>query len=96
MRFAYEEAVRNLPEDNNLSRLFLDRWFQHLDGGRKERTICDLALVQAMIFPEWAETSTVTTSKDNGARKIHYFSSIDAIKMKEEFFRAMNDFMEER
>ncbi|MEM8887343.1 MAG: nucleoside hydrolase [Bacteroidota bacterium] len=96
MKFGYEETAENLPKESNLSRLLLDRWYEHLDGGRKERVLWDLALIQAMIFPEWADKTTITTSKDYGGRQIHYYSSIEAKKMKEEFFKAMNSFKDQK
>lgn len=96
MQFGYEETVDKLPEKSNLSKLLLDRWYEHLDGGRKERIIWDLALIQAIIFPDWAEQEVITTSKDNGERQIHYFSSIAAEKMKEEFYQAMNKFHDQK
>ena len=92
MKFSYEETEAKLPSENRVSKLLLERWYQHLDGGRKERTIWDLALIQAIIFPEWAEKTEIITSKDNGQRKIYYYSSIDAKKMKEEFFNAIQQF----
>ena len=96
MKFIYEETAKKLPEETNLSKLLLARWHQHLDGGRKERILWDLALIQAIIFPEWTTKKIVTTSKDNGERKIHYFSSIAAKKMKEEFFIAMHKFNDQK
>ena len=89
MKFGYDETVNNLPKDSSLTRLLLDRWFEHLDGGRKERVLWDLALIQAMIFPEWATKKTITTSRDNGERQVHYYSTIEAEKMKKEFFEVM-------
>ena len=96
MKFGYEETEKSLPKESKLSRLLLDRWYQHLDGGRKDRVLWDLALIQAMIFPEWAEKTTITTSRDNGERLIHYYSSIKVEKMKEEFFKAMNTFNDQQ
>ncbi|MEM6802802.1 MAG: nucleoside hydrolase [Bacteroidota bacterium] len=96
MKFDYAETVERLPKGSNLSRLLLDRWFQHLDGGRKERVIWDLALIQAIIFPEWAETSIIRTSKDHGERQIHYYSLIEAKNMREEFFEAINSFQKQK
>ena len=90
MEFDYQETENNLPK-NKLSKLILDRWYTHLDGGRKKRILWDLALIQAIIYPEWTETTTITTSRDNGARKIHYYSEIDSDKMKEEFFKKLNE-----
>lgn len=92
MKFNYEETAKKLPEENNLTKLLLERWNQHLDGGRKERIIWDLALIQAIIFPGWVRKETIVTSKDNGEREIHYYSFIDDMKMKEEFFKQMNQF----
>ena len=90
MEFQYEETEQNLPQGHRLSRLLLDRWYEHLDGGRKKRILWDLALIQAIIFPDWSEIKTITTSKDNGERKIHYYSAIQAEKMKAEFFETIN------
>jgi len=92
MKFFYKETEEKLPKQNKVSRLLLERWFDHQDVGRKERILWDLALIQAIIYPDWAGKTTITTSKDNGERVIHYYSSIDAEKMKEEFFRAMNTY----
>ena len=88
MEFSYEETEKNLPK-NNLSRLILDRWYEHLDGGRKKRILWDLALIQAIIYPQWSTIKSITTSKDHGAREIHYYSTIEVKKMKEEFFKKM-------
>lgn len=92
MKFQFEETSAQLPEGHSLSRLLLDRWYEHLDGGRKQRVLWDLALVQAMIFPEWAQKKTITTTKDYKERTIHYFIAIDSAKMKAEFFKAMKEF----
>ncbi|MEO0896856.1 MAG: nucleoside hydrolase [Bacteroidota bacterium] len=89
MVFSYEETEKALPKDNRLSKLLLDRWYDHLDGGRQERVLWDLALIQAILFPDWTTQKTITTSKDYGERKIHYYSAIDAAKMKAEFFQLM-------
>lgn len=92
MEFDYAETKNKLPADSGLSRLLLDRWYDHLDGGRKQRILWDLALVQALIFPQWVTEKTIITSKDHGSRPIHYYTSIDVEKMKTEFFATMNEF----
>ena len=93
MTFDFAETKEKLPQDHSLSRLLLDRWFEHLDGGRKSRTIWDLALIQAIRHPEWATTQTIMTSKDNGSRIITFYKSIDAEKMKNDFFLQVNSFL---
>ena len=96
MQFDYEETRSKLHAGHSLSRLLLDRWFEHLDGGRKNRVIWDLALIQAMIHPELAQVVTITSSKENGSRQIFMYSDIDANKMKEEFFEKINEFMQQQ
>ena len=89
MTFYYQETEERLPAHHRLSQLLLDRWMQHLDGGRKQRVIWDLALIQAILFPQWTTSKEIITSKDNGQRTIIYYTSIDAEKMREEFFQTM-------
>lgn len=55
-----------------------------MDGGRYSRTIWDVALIQAMIHPEWTEEIKVSTFENPN---VSIYSKIDAISMKEEFFR---------
>jgi len=91
MKFNFKETKEKLPS-NNLSALLLDRWYQHLDGERKERIIWDLALIEAILFPEWAKQTEIITSKDNGQRTIHYYSFIEVEKMKGDFISVMQQF----
>lgn len=95
MRFDFAETVNHLRGKHTLGDFLLDRWTNHLDGERKERTIWDLALIQAMIHPEWAEEVIITTSKDSGNKKVYYFKSIDAKKMKAAFFEKINAFFKQ-
>ncbi len=95
MTFSYEETVEAFDESSTLQNFLLERWYKHLDGGRKERTIWDLALIQAIIHPEYAEEVKITTSKDHGNREVYYYRSIDAEKMKAEFFKTLNDYLKQ-
>lgn len=90
MTFTMQETKEHLEADHPIGELLLDRWYDHLDGGRQERVIWDLALVQAIIHPAWAEKKTITTSKDYKHRTIYYYSSIDTQKMKQDFFVRIN------
>ena len=94
MTFKMEETEAAFRGKHSLGNILCDRWYNHLDGSRKERTIWDLALIEAMIHPDWAEKVTITTSKDNGSRKIHYYKSFEAEKMKKEFFERVNAYFE--
>ncbi len=92
MTFTFEETSGKLRYTHPLGDFLLERWFHHLDGGRKQRTLWDLALIEAMIHPYWAEKVEITTSRDNGSRKVHYYRSIDAEKMKENFFETLLEY----
>ena len=96
MTMNYEETNEKLRGKSELGNLLCDRWYNHLDGGRITRTIWDLALIQAMIYPEWTEQKTITTSRDNGSRQINYYKSIDADKMRNEFFEVMEKYVEDK
>jgi inosine-uridine nucleoside N-ribohydrolase len=84
--FSYAETEAKLRGVHPLANLLVDRWYQQMGGGRLSRILWDLALVEAMIHPEWAEQMEVTTSKDNGNRPIWFYKSIQADRMKADFF----------
>lgn len=70
MEFTDEETERRLRDKHDLGKYLVDRWYNHLDGLREARWIWDLALIGAMIHPEWAESVEVITSPEYGNRKI--------------------------
>lgn len=86
MVFQWEEAEEKLKGEHDLLDFILQRWYNHLDGGRRQRTIWDLALIQAIIFPELAEEVKVKTSNEKGNRHIWMYKSIDAEQMRKEFY----------
>ena len=94
MKFTFAEVEEKLLNAHPMGKILVDRWYQHLDGSRKERTIWDLALIEAIIHPEWAEMVEVTTSRDSGNRKINYYRSIDAEQMKEDFYATLLNYFE--
>jgi len=53
------------------------------------------SLIQAIIHPEWATETIITTLWDNENKKIHYYQDIEEAKMKAEFFEKVNAFLEE-
>ena len=90
MTFDFTATQKELKDKHQLGNLLLDRWYNHLDSGRKQRVIWDLALIQAILHPEWTEKETIVTSKDNGNKTIHYYKSIEIKAMKAEFFQVLN------
>lgn len=84
--FGYAETEAQLRGVHPLGNLLIDRWYQQMGGGRLSRILWDLALIEAMIHPEWAEQVEMMTSKDNGNRPIWFYKSIQADRMKADFF----------
>ncbi len=96
MQFDYKTTQSQLSGIHTLGDVLVDRWYNHLDGSRNKRTIWDLALIEAMIHPEWAESVTVTTSKDSGNKEITFYKSIQADKMKAEFFEKIIQYVQDQ
>ena len=94
MTFDYAETEEKFEGKHGLTDFLLQRWFHHLDGSRHRRTIWDLALIEAMIHPDWAEEVQITTSKDNGNKKMWYYRQIDADRFREEFFTTTLEYLE--
>lgn len=88
MTFDWDETVKQLKGKHELTDYLLQRWYNHMDAGVRKRTIWDLALIQAVIFPEMAEEVTIQTSKERGDRQIWMYKTIDDDKMREEFFNS--------
>ncbi|NHF60057.1 nucleoside hydrolase [Flavobacteriaceae bacterium TP-CH-4] len=86
MQFKYDETRQKL-EGHFLGDYLLKIWDDHIDSGRRARTIWDLSIVDAFINPEWAEEVQITTSKDNGNRNIYYYRDFDADRMRKGFFQ---------
>lgn len=96
MTFNYDETAARFNDQHGLTDFLLQRWFNHLDGGRRQRTIWDLALIEAMIHPEWAEKVKITTSRDNGDKEMWYYKQIDADKFRDDFFMTTLTYLDRR
>ena len=88
MKFKYQETVEHFQDVHPLTDFLVDRWYRQMDGSRYERTIWDIALIEAMIHPEWADEIKVTTFENPN---VWIYSEIDAQSMKDEFFRTIMD-----
>lgn len=86
MTIEYQHVVTKLKGRHELTDFLIQRWYGHLDGGRRQRTIWDLALVEAMIRPHYAEKVKIRTSRERGDRDIYMYRDIAADKMWQDFF----------
>ena len=85
MKFDYDETKTNL-QNHFLGDFLLKIWDDHIDGGRMERTIWDLSIINAFLHPDWMEEVSIKTSKDNGGRNVFYYKDFDDEKMRNDFF----------
>lgn len=85
MTFDYAES-RSKMENHFLGDFLLKIWDDHIDGGRIQRTIWDLSIINAFLHPEWMEEVEIMTSKDNGHRKVFYYKDFDADSMRSDFY----------
>ena len=86
MEFNFTETVAALKDRHPLGDFLVNRWARHLDNGRKHRVIWDLALVQAMIHPEWTEQTGPVVLHDYAEHPVYFYKTIQADKMKQDFF----------
>ena len=93
MIYKWEETEAQLKDLKEPAGFLLHRWYNHYDGGRKERILWDLALVQAIIFPEMADEVEIHTSKEKGNRKVWMYKDIDAKAMKKDFFKSVSNYL---
>ncbi len=92
MKFDWNETVGQLKGKHDLTDFLLQRWYNHIDPGVRERTIWDLSLVEAIIHPEFSEEVKIRTSKEKGDREIWMYKDIDADKMRHDFFKTTLDY----
>lgn len=85
MTFEYDLTKEKIG-NTYLGDFLLNIWQNHIDGGRRIRTIWDLSIVYGFLHPEWLEEIQITSSKENGNRKIYYYKNIDIDKIREDFF----------
>ena len=91
MTFDFHMTEKTLEDIHPVLDFLVARWVNHLDGGRYKRTIWDLALIEALIHPEFATTEVITTPNHLGKRKITYYKDIQDEKMRNDFFETMKN-----
>jgi inosine-uridine nucleoside N-ribohydrolase len=95
MTMNWQETEERFRGKHDLLDFLLKRWYNHLDGGIRKRTIWDLALIQSVIYPEYAEQVKIQTPKAKGNREVWYYKDIDADRMREEFYNTTLEYVNE-
>ncbi|MGC9450506.1 MAG: nucleoside hydrolase [Oceanipulchritudo sp.] len=86
--FTYAEVVERLEPSIPVNQYLIHRWYTHLDGGRLQRVLWDLALVELLIHPDRGTLVEVPAPAEHGHRSLKVFRELDVEFLKEDFFRA--------
>jgi hypothetical protein len=89
LTFTYEEVKEKLPPDHPLTGFLLRLWDNHVDGGRLERILWDIGIVEAFLKPEFFTAEEVPLPRANGSRLVTYYRDIDVAGMKEDYWRVV-------
>ncbi len=84
-----KEEVYTLKGKNELGNLIIERWEQ-VAGDLESWIMWDVAIIQAVLHPEWAIEVLHQTPPENVSRKIHLYTDIDAGEMKENFWKVFD------
>uniref|UniRef100_UPI003B5BFD28 nucleoside hydrolase n=1 Tax=Shewanella gaetbuli TaxID=220752 RepID=UPI003B5BFD28 len=90
MTFTFDDITTKLKGQNPLADFLVNRWTNHIDGGRKSRTLWDLALITTMIYPQWAQIEAVELPKSFGSKKVKMYHSFNANKVRQEFYKSFS------
>jgi len=86
LTFSRDETVGRLMDHGAiLDEILTDRW-DHVNAG-ESWIMWDLALIEAMIYPDLARHETTQTPPENTPRKIGIYTEIDEESMRQEFWR---------
>ncbi|MDZ7720127.1 MAG: nucleoside hydrolase [Balneolaceae bacterium] len=93
LTFQREETLERLSEWDHPTVDILEQRWDEVSAG-DSWIMWDLALVEAIIHPEWATFETVSAPPENGSREIFMISDIDEDQMRDEFWRLMNEYFD--
>jgi inosine-uridine nucleoside N-ribohydrolase len=90
LKFDRDETYAALDESIEIEKILADRW-RIQNPQDKTRIMWDLALVEAYLHPEWSKIAEVQSPPENLQRLLKVYVSIDAEKMKKEFWRIIKE-----
>lgn len=83
--FTKEETFSRLMEKDGIAELFLERW-NTVAPDEEQRVMWDIAIIQAVMHPEWVTEIVHPTPPENNPRDIFLYTSIDTTAMKQYFW----------
>ncbi len=95
MMFDMKTLSEQFKDQHPLQHFLYQRWVDHMDGGRYRRTIWDLGLVGAFLFPERVTTKSLETPPENVQRPVTAYESIDNDFIISEFYQSVDRYLEQ-
>lgn len=96
MKFSMNRLKDEFKKDNELLNFLYRRWRDHVDGGRRERVIWDLSVIEALIHPEMINEIEANTPPDNTQRKVFVAKEIQAEKMVDDFYSTFESYFKNK
>lgn len=97
--FTKEEVDLHLKGKGGIADYLVERWetydrfWQKNDKEKKRWIMWDIAIIEALAFPESAKESQFITPHDNLKRNIFAYTEIDVQKMKSQYWAAFKKFL---
>ena len=89
LQFTYDEVREQSPPDHPFTGFLLRLWEDHRDGGRLQRILWDIGIVELFLHPELAESVEVPLPRANGERLVTYYRNLDVNAIKADFWNAL-------
>ncbi len=64
-----------------------ERWWTKNDLEKKRWIIWDLAIIEALVHPEWTKIKSFKTPLENRSREIQIYTAIDTLKIQDNFWK---------
>ncbi len=89
LEFETAAAQDRLQKSGPLGQFIADHWRSQHDAANQLRVIWDLALISAVLHPEWTKSQTVAAPPENGGRLARVYTQINAEAMAQDFWRTL-------
>lgn len=87
----FSNVKASLEKIHPLGDFLVQRWFNHLDYSRYDRVLWDIALIEAMLHPEWVTEIKVDTFKN---KNVYLYKDIDEEKFLKDCFEKIVETLE--
>lgn len=92
LRFHNANSIAKLEGVEGIGSFIAERWKKRIGGNLNSSwTMWDVALIYAMINPEWAKEKRIDTPPGTQKRSVNIYTNIDAEKMESEFWNTLNN-----